>query len=82
MRKSKIARKVVVVLHCIWVDGTSFDWGPGEGSLIRFCKVPGSVCRTGDVPLGRCCGGLVQFGSWRLDCSPLQTSRRPIQTAP
>lgn len=33
--------------------------GPGEGSLIRFCKVPGPACRTGDVPLGRCCGDLV-----------------------
>ncbi|MGY4601285.1 transposase [Bradyrhizobium sp. GM22.5] len=33
--------------------------GPGEGSLVRSCKVPGPVCRTGDVPLGRCCGDLV-----------------------
>lgn len=29
MRKAKvaIARKIAVVLHCIWVGGTSFDWG-------------------------------------------------------
>jgi len=29
MRKAKvaIARKIAIVLHCIWVDGTSFDWG-------------------------------------------------------
>ncbi|MBN8977069.1 MAG: IS110 family transposase [Rhizobiales bacterium] len=29
MRKAKvaIARKIAVILHCIWVDGTSFDWG-------------------------------------------------------
>jgi transposase len=29
MKKAKvaIARKIAVVLHCIWVDGTSFDWG-------------------------------------------------------
>jgi transposase len=29
MRKAKvaIARKIAVVLHCIWVDGASFDWG-------------------------------------------------------
>ncbi|MET4632033.1 hypothetical protein ABIB83_009098 [Bradyrhizobium sp. I1.8.5] len=28
MRKAKvaIARKIAIVLHCIWVDGTSFDW--------------------------------------------------------
>jgi transposase len=25
--KVAIARKIAVVLHCIWVDGTSFDWG-------------------------------------------------------
>jgi transposase len=27
MRKAKvaIARKIAVILHCIWVDGTSFD---------------------------------------------------------
>ena len=29
MKKAKvaIARKIPVILHCIWVDGTSFDWG-------------------------------------------------------
>lgn len=29
MRKAKVAvaRKIAVILHCIWVDGTSFDWG-------------------------------------------------------
>jgi transposase len=29
MRKAKvaIARKIAVILHCIWVDGTSFEWG-------------------------------------------------------
>jgi hypothetical protein len=29
MKKAKvaIARKIAVVLHRIWVDGTSFDWG-------------------------------------------------------
>ena len=28
MKKAKvaIARKIAVILHCIWVDGTSFDW--------------------------------------------------------
>lgn len=34
--------------------------GPGEGSLVRSCKVPSPVCRMGDVPLGRCCGDLGQ----------------------
>jgi hypothetical protein len=29
MKKAKveITRKIVVILHCIWVDGTSFEWG-------------------------------------------------------
>ncbi|ESY79567.1 hypothetical protein X740_17095 [Mesorhizobium sp. LNHC221B00] len=22
-----VARKIAVLLHCIWVDGTSFEWG-------------------------------------------------------
>ena len=28
MEKAKvaIARKIAVILHCIWVDGTSFEW--------------------------------------------------------
>ena len=25
--KVAIARKIAIILHCIWVDGTSFDWG-------------------------------------------------------
>lgn len=25
--KVAIARKIAVILHCIWVDGTSFGWG-------------------------------------------------------
>jgi transposase len=29
MKKAKvaIARKIAVILHCIWVDGTTFEWG-------------------------------------------------------
>ncbi|RWB65710.1 IS110 family transposase, partial [Mesorhizobium sp.] len=29
LKKAKvaIARKIAVLLHCIWVDGTSFEWG-------------------------------------------------------
>jgi transposase len=32
MRKAKVAvaRKIAIVLHCIWVDGTSFDWGQAK----------------------------------------------------
>jgi hypothetical protein len=25
--KVAIARKIAVILHCIWVDETSFEWG-------------------------------------------------------
>ena len=36
MKKAKvaIARKIAVILHCIWVDGTSFEWGQRQGGLI------------------------------------------------
>jgi hypothetical protein len=29
MKKPKVtaARKIAVLLRCIWVDGTSFEWG-------------------------------------------------------
>lgn len=32
MKKAKvaIARKIAVILHCIWVDGTSFEWGQAK----------------------------------------------------
>jgi transposase len=32
MKKAKvaIARKIAVILHCIWVDGTSFEWGTAK----------------------------------------------------
>jgi transposase len=32
MKKAKvaIARKIAVILHCIWVDGTSFDWSQAK----------------------------------------------------
>ena len=25
--KIAVARKIAVILHCIWTDGTEFDWG-------------------------------------------------------
>ncbi|MGY3079530.1 hypothetical protein ACVWZZ_005938 [Bradyrhizobium sp. LM6.10] len=53
-KKAKVAtaRKFAVILHCIWVDGTLFDWGPRAG-LTLILLVPGPVRRPGDVPLGR-----------------------------
>jgi hypothetical protein len=34
MKKAKvaIARKIAIVLHCIWVDGTTFEWGQAKNS--------------------------------------------------
>jgi transposase len=26
--KVAVARKIAVILHCIWTDGTEFEWGP------------------------------------------------------
>ena len=33
LKKAKvaIARKMALVLHCIWSDGTEFDWGEQPG---------------------------------------------------
>jgi hypothetical protein len=27
-----IARKIAVILYCIWVDGTSFEWGQAKAA--------------------------------------------------
>jgi transposase len=34
MKKAKvaIARKIAVILHCIWVDGTSFEWSQAKAA--------------------------------------------------
>ena len=30
--KVAVARKIAVILHCIWTDGTSFDWGAPQAA--------------------------------------------------
>jgi transposase len=30
--KIAVARKIAVILHCIWTDGTSFEWGTGQAA--------------------------------------------------
>jgi hypothetical protein len=55
MKKAKvaIARKIAVILHCIWVDGTTFDWVRKRWPD-RSSKFPDLVHRAGvDVPPGR-----------------------------
>jgi hypothetical protein len=32
MAKVAIARKIAVILHCIWVDGTSFEWSQAKAA--------------------------------------------------
>lgn len=69
-RKAKvaIALKIALVLHCIWVDGTSFRLGPGEGSLIRFVKF---LVRSAGLAMSRWDGDLVHSaggGSTVLRC--------------
>jgi hypothetical protein len=29
-RQVAVARKIAVILHCIWVDGTAFEWGKAQ----------------------------------------------------
>ncbi len=33
LKKAKVAvaRKIAVLLHCLWVDGTSFEWQRKDG---------------------------------------------------
>lgn len=41
-----VARKIAVLLHCIWVDGTSFEWGSGDDDAkSRVDRSPQSKCR-------------------------------------
>jgi hypothetical protein len=55
MKKAKVAvaRKIAVLLHCLWVDGTSFEWGTrrwrSSSTANQFSSFPGGVR---DVPAG------------------------------
>ena len=57
MKKAKvaIARKIAVILHCIWVDGTAFEWGRPEGGSDRRRSIGNSVGSVG--PSRRCAAG-------------------------
>jgi len=34
MKKAKvaIARKIAIILHCIWTDGTVFEWSQAQAA--------------------------------------------------
>lgn len=55
LKKAKIAiaRKIAVIHHCVWVDGTSFEWGQPKEAC-SFCKAlarfsTGQRCPAGTV---------------------------------
>ena len=37
--KVAVARKIAIILHCIWTDGTEFEWGDPE-SGVTLSKIP------------------------------------------
>ncbi|MCK1719881.1 transposase [Bradyrhizobium sp. 141] len=53
MKKAKvaIARKIAVILHCIWVDGTSFQWGQAMAHSPIF-QAPGPAPLDWRCPAG------------------------------
>ena len=63
--KVAIARKIAVILHCIWVDGTSFEWlrrryhrqfeVPGSARPSRRCPAGTVVATTSVNRLGAAC---------------------------
>jgi transposase len=30
--KVAVARKIAIILYCIWIDGTEFEWGSGQST--------------------------------------------------
>src|SRR3954466_10762819 len=71
MKKAKvaIARKIAVILHCIWVDGTSFDWGHASRPNLKFLARSAGPAMSrwdgGRGDLGQSAGG----GSSALRCT-------------
>ncbi|MGY4433916.1 hypothetical protein ACVWWO_006393 [Bradyrhizobium sp. F1.13.1] len=82
MKKAKvaIARKIAVILHCIWVDGNVVRPGPAEANLIFARKF---LVRSAGLAMSRWDGGRGDLGqsAGRFARTPLQTLRRPIRTS-
>jgi hypothetical protein len=53
LKKAKVAidRKMAVILHCIWSDGTKFEWGSSEDGSITILDT-GLRDSASDVPAG------------------------------
>ena len=51
--KVAVARKIAVILHCIWTDGTEIRMGSEEnGGLNHIDRSGRGLCSAGDVPAG------------------------------
>lgn len=84
MNKAKvaIARKIAVILHFVWIHGTSFDWGHAKAARPdHILRAPSPERRAGDVPLGRWLWRPRSIGWWQLVRTPLYTLRRPTRTS-
>ena len=78
--KVAVARKIAVILHCIWVDGMTIEWGQPKAALERSSD-SGLRIVARDVPLGRCCGDLVVLAGVNSTRTPLRTLRHPTRTS-
>ncbi|WP_375784862.1 hypothetical protein ACE10Z_35175 [Bradyrhizobium sp. Pha-3] len=69
MRKAKvaIAQKIAVILHCIWVDGTSFDWGQPKPNVIFVRKF---LVRFAGLAMSRWDGGRGDLGQSAVAARP------------
>jgi hypothetical protein len=61
LRKTKVAvtRKLAVILHCIWIDETEFNWSPKKAAA-RIRRSQGSRDMAGKVVLA---GAVALVGS-------------------
>jgi hypothetical protein len=51
--KVAVARKIAVILHCIWTDGTRFEWGTEKTTSNHTGRDPACGVRSaGAVPAG------------------------------
>jgi Transposase IS116/IS110/IS902 family len=58
--KVAVARKIAVILHCIWTDGTSFEWGAEKKIAQRNRRIRPAVSA---APVGVPAGTVVSVTS-------------------
>ena len=83
MKKAKvaIARKIAVILHCIWVDGTTFEWGHAKVTDPSRCH--GSPARLAGLRCPRRDGGeMTSVNRLKaVSCTSLRTVRHRNRTS-